>query len=298
MEAAPVNLVVGATGLVGGAVCRRLLAAGKPVRALVRPTADRAKVQALEAKGAALAEGDLKDGLSLDRACRGVSAVISTASATLSRQSGDSIETVDRDGQIRLVDAAKAAGAERFVFISFRKNPHLDHPLHAAKRAVEEHLSRSGLVYTILEASYFMEVWLSPAVGFDAANGRARIYGSGRNKISWISFEDVAQFAVAPLDQRAWRNAVIQIGGPDALSPLEVVRIFEEVGGRPFSVEHVPEEALRAQKAAATDSLQESFAGLMLGYARGDAIDMEATLRTFPLQLTSVRHHARRSLAA
>jgi len=111
-------LVVGATGLLGRDICRRLGAAGKPVRALVRRTADRAKVDELERSGATLVRGDLKDRASLDAACRGIDTVITTASTTVSRQEGDSIQTVDQDGQVRLVDAAKAAGVTRFVYVS------------------------------------------------------------------------------------------------------------------------------------------------------------------------------------
>lgn len=90
-------------------------------------------------------------------------------------------------------------------------------------------------------------------MGFDAANGKAQIYGSGENKISWISYKDVAEFAVASLDNPAARNAVIELGGPEALSPLEVVSIFEELRGQKFEVQHVPEEALREQMDTATD---------------------------------------------
>jgi hypothetical protein len=71
------------------------------------------------------------------------------------------------------------------------------------------------------------------------------------------------------------------------------VRIFEELGGRPFEVQHVPEEALQAQQASSTDAMEQSFAGLMRCYAQGDAIDMRAMLETYPLQLTSVRDYAR-----
>ena len=228
----------------------------------------------------------------MDAACKGVTAVISTASATLSRQEGDTVQTVDSEGQTRLVEAAKAAGVERFIFISFRnrENPFLQYPLKAAKRAVEERLIESGLTYTALQASWFMEVWLSPDLGFDFANTKARIFGAGRSPISWISF------AVASLDNPAAQDAVLEVGGPEALSPLQVVQIFEEVKGQKFTVEHVPEEALQAQKAAAADPLQESFAGLMLQYAAGDAIDMDATLKTFPVQLASVRDYAQRVL--
>jgi NADH dehydrogenase len=291
------NLVVGATGLLGGEICRQLVAEGRPVKALVRPTSEPVKVEALQRLGATLVQGDLKDRSSLDVACQEVTTVISTASSTLSRQTGDSIQTVDLEGQLSLVDAAKAGGVEHFVFISFRSNPDLQYPLDDAKRAVEQHLKASGLTYTILQAGYFMEVWLGPALGFDYANASARIYGEGHNGLSWISYKDVAQFAVASLDNPAGRNAVIEVGGPQVLSPLEVVHIFEEVGGQPLAIERVPEDALHAQKADATDPLQESFAALMITYANGDPIEMEATLQAFPLQLASVRDYAEGVLA-
>jgi uncharacterized protein YbjT (DUF2867 family) len=291
-----VILIAGATGVLGGEVCRLLAERGDQVRALVRATADPERLVELKKLGAELAEGDLKDAGSLERACRGARAVISTASCTLSRQSGDSIQTVDLEGQMRLVDAAKAAGVGRFVFISFRDNPAIQFPLTKAKRAVEQRLKESGLDYTVLQASYFMEVWLSPALGFDHANAKARIYGAGRNKVSWISFADVAQFAVAVLAKPAAYKTILEIGGPEALSPLEVVKIFEEESGRKFAVEHVPEEALGAQKASATDPMSETFAGLMLQYAAGDEIEMRRTLEDIPLKLTSVRQYAKRVL--
>jgi uncharacterized protein YbjT (DUF2867 family) len=290
-----VNLIVGATGLLGSEICRLLAAAHKPVRALVRPTSDQGKIAQLESLKVEIARGDLKDRSSLDAACRGVSTVISTASSTLSRQEGDSIQTVDLDGQLNLVDAAKAANVSRFVLVSF---PQVDveFPLQAAKRRVEQHLKSSGLTYTILQPTFFMEVWLSPALGFDTANAQAQIYGTGENKMSWISYKDVARFAVLSLNNPNASNAVIKLGGPEALSPLEVVRAFEELQGRKFDVQHVPEEVLREQKKSATDPLQQSFAGLMLYYSRGDIIDMRETLNKFSVQLTSVRDFVKASL--
>ena len=181
------NLVIGATGLVGLEVCRRLTDSGTAVRALIRTTADPQKRAELERLGVELAQGDLKDPASLSQACAGVQSVISTASSTLTRQSGDSIETVDRRGQLALVDAARGAGVEHFVFVSFRDNPAIRFPLTDAKREVEQALKRSGMAFTILQASYFMEVWLTAALGFDPANGKVRIYGDGSQPVSWIS---------------------------------------------------------------------------------------------------------------
>ncbi|HET9419371.1 MAG TPA: NmrA family NAD(P)-binding protein, partial [Chthoniobacterales bacterium] len=156
------TLVVGATGMLGGEICRRLLAAGKSVRALVRSTSDPVKRQNLERLGAELMEGDLKDRSSLDRACRGAAAVLSTPTAIGSKREGDTFQSVDLNGQMQLVDAARAANAERFIFISVSKGiGESGNPLIEAKRAVEKHLRESGLVYTIVRPSFFMEIWLS-----------------------------------------------------------------------------------------------------------------------------------------
>ena len=290
------NLVVGATGLLGSEICRRLAAAGKPVRALVRATSDPAKVEALKGYGAEIVEGNVCNPASLEAACQGTRAVISTVSAMpFCYQPGENdIRTVDADGLANLIDAAKSAGVQHFVYTSFTMDN--DFPLRNAKRAVEQRLQDSGLTYTILRPSYFMEVWLSPAVGFDYPNTKARIYGSGKNPLSLISFSDVAQFAVASLDNPAAQNAILEIGGPEALSQLEVVQIFEGASGQTFGIEHVPEEALAEQQETATDPMQQSFVGLMRWYARGDAVDMEETLKVFPTQLTSVRDYAQNVL--
>ena len=71
---------------------------------LVRETSAREKTDALRASGVALFPGDSKDPQSPAAACRGVDAVISTAFSPLSRRAGDSIESVDRDGQLHLVE--------------------------------------------------------------------------------------------------------------------------------------------------------------------------------------------------
>jgi uncharacterized protein YbjT (DUF2867 family) len=289
------NLVVGATGLLGSEICRLLATEGKTTRALVRTTSEQSKVAELESLNIEIVFGDLKQRASLEAACQGADAVISTASSTLSRQEGDSIQTVDLEGQLNLIHAAKAGNVRHFVLISFPQAA-VEFPLQDAKRAVEDSLKNSDLNYTILQPTNFMEVWLSPALGFDAANATARIYGSGENKISWISYKDVAKFAVASIDNSETRNAVIELGGPEALSPLEVVNIFESETGQKFDIRHVSEETLREQRENAIDPLQQSFVGLMLNYSAGSIIDMKDTLQKLPIQLTSVRDFARHSI--
>ena len=143
-----------------------------------------------------------------------------------------------------------------------------------------------------------MEIWLSPMLGFDYPNAKGRILGTGDQKVSWVSFSDVAGFCVASLDNPAAQRATIEVGGSEPLSPMEVVRIFEQESGRTFVQEHVPIEALRAQVSAASNSPEKSMAALMLQAGQGDAMDMPPVLTKFPIQLTSVRDYARRVLGS
>ena len=288
-------LIVGSTGFLGNDICRRLIEGGKSVQAFVRRTSDPSKIERLKTMGAEIVYGDLRDRASLDAACAGVDAVISTATTTASRQPGDSIEATDRDGQLSLVEAAKKARVSRFIYVSYSRNIDSNgepSPLTAAKRNVEDAVCASGMAFTILRPSCFMEVWLSPALGFDFPNGKATLYGSGQSKVSWISLGDVAEFAVQSLDNPAAQNAMLELGGPEALSPLAAVKIFEDVSGKQFELSYVPVTALQAQQAAATDSLQQSFSALMLSIAAGDSIEMRDVLQQFPIQLTSVKGYA------
>jgi uncharacterized protein YbjT (DUF2867 family) len=104
------NLVVGSSGMLGGMVARRLLAGGKPVRVLVRQPSSLA--------GAESVTGDLKDPASLEAACRGVNAVITTANSAR-RGGADNIESVAVDDVAefvtRVVDHPAAIGQRILV---------------------------------------------------------------------------------------------------------------------------------------------------------------------------------------
>jgi uncharacterized protein YbjT (DUF2867 family) len=289
-------LVVGATGALGGEICRRLVERGERVRGLVRDTSNPDTVARLTSLGVGTVRGDLRDRASLDAACAGVEAVVSTATTTLSRQPGDGIAVTDRDGQLALVDAAQAAGVRRYVYVSVSGNLGGGDALTQAKRAVEARVRASGMTYTILRPTVIMEVWLGPALGFDYAAGKVTVFGAGDAPISWIALGDVAEFAARSVRDPAAEDATIELGGPEALSANEVVRVFETTAGRPFEVQRVPLQALEAQKAAATSELDGVFASLMLGCAAGDPVPMDETLRRFPVPLTSVRDYARRAL--
>lgn len=292
-------LVVGGTGPVGlgGEICRLLASTGRPTRALVRPTSDARRTENLRRAGVELVRGDLKDRESLKRACQGVRCIISTASILVSRQADDTVESVDGRGHADLIDIAKDGGVESFVYTSISGRIDREFAFRNAKRDVERHLKESGLSYTILRPTFYMEVWLSPIGGFDYADARATIYGEGHNRISWLSFYDVARFALLCLDHVSARNATFDVGGPNAWSPLEVVEIFEDVSGRRFDVEFVSAEALAEQESVGEDSWTRSIAGLRRCYADGDAIDMHAVAERFRMTWTSVRDYAHRVLS-
>ena len=285
-------LVVGATGVLGQEICHRLRARGLVVRALVRRTADSSRLDALRGLQVDLCWGDLKDAGSLREACDGAEVVISTASSTLSHQSGDSIETVDRQGQLSLIAAARAAGVEHFTLVSIPRNPVRESPLTRAKAEAERALADSGMGYTILAGNYFMEIWLSPALGFDYPQRKVVLFGDGRALITWVSYRDVAEFAVRSHLTPGARNLILNVGGPQDLSPLEVVGIFEKAAGAPFERQMVPEEALLAQLDGSTDPLAETFTKLQLEYAHGCPMNTSQTMRLMPFELTSVAQYA------
>jgi hypothetical protein len=76
------------------------------------------------------------------------------------------------------------------------------------------------------------------------------------------------------------------------MSQLEIVKIFENNSGQEFELQFVPEEGLAEQQKNSTDPMQQSYYGLMRGYAQGDPIDMQETLKAFPIELTSVQDFA------
>lgn len=294
------NLIIGATGMVGSEICHLLTANGKPVRAMVRETSDEAKIKKLKERGVQIVQGDLRDSSTFEPALQGVTAVITTISSMpFSYVKGENdIEKVDLEGMKNLIDTAKTAGVERFIYTSFSGKIDLDFPLRNAKRSVEQHLQKSGMVYTILRPSCFMEVWLTAAVGFDVTNAKVQLCGDGIRPLSYISYMDVARFAVESLENPTAKNAILELGGPEQLSQLEAVKIFEEISGRKFEVQTIPEKTLQSQRDEATDPMQKSFSGLMLCVAHGDPVNMEEVLKAFPIKLVSVKEYAQRVITA
>jgi uncharacterized protein YbjT (DUF2867 family) len=287
-------LVAGATGELGRAICRQLTEKGGTVYGMVRASSAPEAVAELEAIGVRPVQAELDDPDSLREACSGCDAVVSGMTAM--GRPGDSIDKVDREGQLALVGAAAEEGVERFVYMSYSGAIGKDDPLTLAKRAVERTLKHSGMSWTVLRPSYFMETWLSPALGFDVAGGRVRIFGDGRAPISWVARDDVAAFAAAAVDSEEARNATLEIGGPEAIAPLDVVALFEALAGRALEVEQVGEAEMLAAHKAAQQPQEQSLTALMLAYARGNAVPMEDIAERFGLELTPLRDWAARQV--
>ncbi|GAA0775606.1 SDR family oxidoreductase [Roseibium denhamense] len=266
-------LVVGATGILGSAICFALLESGKTVRALVRADRDPAEVDRLRSAGAEIAIGDLTDKSSLQAASRGIEAVISTATSVSMRRETDNFETVDRQGHLDLIDVAKEAGTDHFVFMSFPPFPG-EFPLQTAKRAIEEKLKGGALPnYTIIQAPHFREGWLTAPLGINPETGAMRTCGGGKAPISWIALDDVRDAVCASLDAPAARNKVLQIGGDAALSQSDVISRCEAMTGRSIEVEDTPHAQL-VEMANGDDPLMRTFGGLMLVCAdKGCEID-------------------------
>jgi uncharacterized protein YbjT (DUF2867 family) len=284
---------VGATGFVGQAAALRLRERGNQVRGLVRGGAAHPKVKDLQAAGVAIVEGDLTRPETLAPACGGIETIVCTATS-MPGAANDGLRRVDLEGTLALIEAAERAGVQRFVYTSYSGNLRFDSPLETAKRTCEDRLLKGQMQAVILRPSYFMEMWLSPLLGFDPENGSARIYGSGEAKGSYISAFDVAEFAAAAAVKKTdKRETILEMGGPEIVSQLDAVRIFEQALHKKITVEHVPLEALQQQHRAATDPLQKTFAALMLGYAQGDVIaGARETAEQYGVRLRSVAEYA------
>jgi uncharacterized protein YbjT (DUF2867 family) len=290
-------LVVGATGMLGLEICRRLREEGRAVRGLVRPGSPREPL--LRELGVEIHHGDLRAPPTVGPACDGVTTVVSTATAMGAKERGLTLRSVDRDGQLALFELARLRGVSAFVYLSASPNLRRSAPLIRYKREVERAVRTSGMRWTIVQPSAFMDVWFSKLLGWDHVTGRATIFGPGTAPVSWICVADVALHVRAAIDDQRVANVEVPLGGPEPLSAREVVKIFEQLSGRPYSVIRVPRAVLgvAAPVAAAFDEAVASGMSLGAQTSRGDVIDSPLQ-RELDLPLTSVRDYATRLLRA
>lgn len=242
-------LVAGATGVLGGLITQRLLGEGKEVRILVRHNspAEEMAVQGMATSARSLIDagarpvyGDLKDRASLDRACAGIETVLTTANSAM-RGGEDTVDTVDRQGNRNLIEAARAAGVKQFVFTSFLgADPNSPVPLFQAKAETEVALGESGIPYTVLAPNFFMESWVGMVVGIPLQAGQPiTLVGEAQRLHSLISVGDVAAFAAATVGHPAAMNQRLALGGPEPLTWRAIVDTFSQVLGQELPVQFV-----------------------------------------------------------
>lgn len=293
-----ITLVVGASGHLGSRVARQLLARGERVRASSRKPAS---LQELGGLGAEIAQADLRDPASLDRACAGVSAVVASVQAFGDADTTNQPPEIDGHGHRALIDAAGRAGIEHFVFVSVT-GAAPDHPVEfwRLKHATERYLAASGLEHTIVRPAAFMEVWAQIIVGGPIlASGKTTIFGAGRNPINFVSADDVARLIVEVLERPAARNRTLEIGGPQDLTLLDVAGAYERATGRIARKTHVPRLVMRLM-APVMLRLQplvgrQMAAGVMLDTA-DNRLDSRATREEFGIEPTTLEDFVRRTV--
>ena len=236
-------LIVGATGTLGRQVVRRALDEGYKVRCLVRSFK---KASFLKEWGAELVPGDLCNPQSLPPALVGVTAIVDAA--TNRPTDSLSIKQVDWDGKVALIQAAKAAGVERFIFFSILDAQNYpDVPLMEIKRCTELFLSEAGLNYTILRPCGFMQGLISQYA--IPILERQAVWVTGESSpIAYMDTQDVAKFAIRALSVPETERQAFPIVGSRAWSAEEIISLCERLSGQEARVTRMPLNLLRTMR--------------------------------------------------
>jgi uncharacterized protein YbjT (DUF2867 family) len=236
-----VIVVAGGTGTLGTRLVLSLAGQGLPVRVLTR---DPARAHHLAGPGVEVARGDVRDPASIAGALHGAGTVISAVHG-FAGPGGVSPESVDRTGNAHLINAAARTGAT-FVLVSVvGASPGHPIELFRAKHAAEEMLRASGIPWTIVRATAFMETW-GKIMGRPLQTSRKiPVFGRGDNPINFVSATDVAALVSQAATSPSLRGQVLELGGPDNLTFNELAAILQETTGCRGAVRHIPRPALQ-----------------------------------------------------
>lgn len=230
-------LVTSAAGQTGTRLLSQLSQRGVEVRGLVTNATSAKKVQDL---GAEAVFGDLRDLDALRAAMRGVERVYHIAPTLTVRE--------HEMGQ-GVIAAAQAAGVQHFVLHGVIA-PYLQHiNYHWAKQQIQLDLYRSGLPYTILLPTNFMQnvSWTWPLI---AKEGRWELPYSTSRRLTWVDVDDVAEAAANVLTQEGHEFGTYELCGTDAyLSRDEIAQLMSNaLGRRVIAVKSDVEEYLAAAR--------------------------------------------------
>ena len=287
-------VIVGGTSSLGVNVTPLLLARAHTVRVMTR---DPARATSLAACGAEIVRGDLRDVDSVRNAVRGARVVISSSHAMIGgRQNSSAI--VDDAGQRALIAVARECGVSHFIYVS-AKGAAADHPLDffRTKHRIETLLRESGLTYTILQPSAFLELHAYALIGKSVLQGkRVAMFGPGTNRKNFMATRDVAQFIVRSLDDTAMHNSTIELGGPEDLSSHDVVRVFERLSGKTATVMHVPLWLLRILAPVIKPfhgGVSRVLRGAILAEQTDQTCDAAGVAQKYSVRLTTLEEWAR-----
>ncbi len=249
-------LVTGATGSIGRVVVGELARRGVGFTALVR---DRAKGAAL---GAPFVVGDFDDPATLPAALSGASSVL--------------LNGVLGEAMVRqhtaMIDAARAAGVTRIVRISAAgASATSDRAIPRWHGAIDDHLAASGVAWSALRPTFFMQNLLMNAASVRASSALHGGFGTGR--IAMIDCRDIAACAVAALTGPAPGGTAPVLTGGEAVSFAEVAARLSARLGRPIGyIDHPVGEVVAGMLARGMPaSIAESFGTMMAAFADGGA---------------------------
>ena len=239
-------LLTGATGFVGPAIVRRLVADGHAVRVLEHTPGSSAELPNQEA-----VPGSMTDAESLRRAAEGQDAVVHLVAILTGRP--EQFHAVMEQGTRDLLEAAREARAQRFVLMSaLGTNEQTKDlvPYYGAKWQMEQDVKASGLEHVIFRPSF---VFGSEGGALGQFKKIARlapvtpIVGPGTQRIQPIWIDDVAAYFAAAVEKPEAANRTFEVGGPDAVTWNEFwSRLKHAQGSRRPSL-HVPFGLMRVQ---------------------------------------------------
>ncbi len=228
-------LVTGAGGKTGKAVISALAARGATSRAFVRREAQAVEAMMLGAVDVSI--GDLRDTVAVQAALRGVRKVYHICPNV----HPDEIVI----GEV-VIGAARAAGVEQFAFHSVLHPQTERMPHHWRKLRVEEMLFESGLPFTILQPTVYMQNILA---GWEAITQRG-VYAVPypvKTRLSLVTLEDVAEAAAVVLTEPGHIGGTYELAGTPALTQVEVAEVLSQALGHVVRAESIPLERWEAQ---------------------------------------------------
>ncbi len=238
-------LVAGGTGRLGTLVVTALAARGVDVRVMTR---DLRRAAHLDGGHVETVLGDVRDPASTAAAVAGTAIVVSAVHG-FAGPGRVSPASVDRDGNIHLIQAARAAGAD--VVLMSGVGAASDSPLELfrMKHAAETALAASAVPATIVRATAFLELWIDLLRRTAGRSHRPLVFGRGQNPINFVSVPDVAALVVRVVTDPATRGETLEIGGPDNLTLDQLARMVAASGGDSAKPRHVPRAALHTMAA-------------------------------------------------